>query len=235
MGFFKALDNFKTVKENAELARLDENSARAKEIRIAQAKREKNIALQEAIIATALGISQNLGNPIAAGIAAATGLIQIGIIQNTEIPEAKYGKKRVNGPSHEQGGMNVIDGSGKPVLNIEGGEGIIPGATVDANEHIIDAMLNNYGKPLSMDWLYKNTTANLSGFSASSTSTVVNNNTVNNQTSSTGDGTKELTNSLKRMEQALYESNKRPVSFSMYELRKNQKEMDIIERNAGSF
>lgn len=236
LGFFRAFDNFKTVRENAELARLDENSARAKEIRIAQAKREKNLALQEAIIATALGVAQNLGNPIAAGVAAATGLLQIATIQNTEIPEAKYGIKRIPGNKHSNGGMDVIDPkTGRAVLNIEKDEALIPGATVDANEPLIDAMLNNYGKPIGIDWLYKNLSASIKGFTSNSTSTIVNNNTVNNQTSNSSDGIKELSNSIKRMEQSILQSNKGPINLSMYELRKKQKEIDIIERNAGTF
>jgi TP901 family phage tail tape measure protein len=234
-GLFVAFDNFKRVKENAEIARLGENSEAAKRIRIEQAKREKKLALAEIAIKTAMNVVAQFPNYLMMALAASTGIAQAAAVSSTPIPEAKYGKKRVQGPSHSQGGMNVIDGSGRPVLNIEGGEGIIPGATVDANEHIIDAMLSNYGKPLSMDWLYKNSTANVRGFSANSSSNVINNTTVNNQSSSTGDGMKELTNSVKRMEQALNNNNSKPVTLGLYDLRKKQKEMDIIERNAGSF
>lgn len=235
-GFFVAFDNLKRVKENQEIARLGENSEAAKRIRIEQAKREKKLALTDIAIKTAVNIVSQWPNPLMMALAAATGVAQAAAVTNAPIPEAKYGKKRVPGPSHAQGGMDVIDNrTGKPVLNMEGNETILPGATTDVNEPIIDALLNNYGKPLSMDWLYKNTTANVKGFTTSNTTTVVNNTTNNNQTSSTVDGMKELTNSVKSMEKAIRENNNRPIYFSMYELKRKQKEIDIIERNAGSF
>lgn len=227
---FKAFDNFKTIKENAEIARLGENSERAKQIRIDQAKREKNLARQEAIIAMALGIAQNLGNPIAAVAAGITGALQIATIEATEIPEAKYGVKRVVGPSHEQGGINAIDKNGKPVLNFEGDESIIPGATTDANEPVIDALLGSYGKPISMDWLYKNTTANVKGFSKSETS-VTENKTTNNYNSSDTKGMHALIESNLRIERALMQNKE--VAISLYQLRKAQDEVSVLERSAG--
>ena len=77
--------------------------------------------------------------------------------------------------------MNVVNNkTGKTVLNMEGEETILPGATTDANEALVDALLNNYCKTIGSDWIYRNTTANIKGFEASvinssNTSTVINN------------------------------------------------------------
>jgi len=48
--------------------------------------------------------------------------------------------------------MNVVNNkTGKTVLNMEGEETILPGATTDANEALVDALLNNYCKTIGSD------------------------------------------------------------------------------------
>jgi hypothetical protein len=81
-----------------------------------QAKLEKANAIFEATIATAVAITQNLKNPILAGIAAAAGLIQIGIIAAQPIPKFKRGGM-VGGQSHEAGGTLIEAERGEFVVN----------------------------------------------------------------------------------------------------------------------
>ena len=84
--------------------------------RTKQAKLEKANAIFEATIATAVAITQNLKNPILAGIAAAAGLVQIGIIAAQPIPKFKRGGM-VGGQSHEAGGTLIEAERGEFVVN----------------------------------------------------------------------------------------------------------------------
>jgi hypothetical protein len=84
--------------------------------RTKQAKLEKVNAIFEATIATAVAVTQNLKNPILAGIAAAAGLVQIGIIAAQPIPKFKRGGM-VGGQSHEAGGTLIEAERGEFVVN----------------------------------------------------------------------------------------------------------------------
>lgn len=81
-----------------------------------QAKLEKVNAIFEATIATAVAVTQNLKNPILAGIAAAAGLVQIGIIAAQPVPKFKRGGM-VGGRSHEAGGTLIEAERGEFVVN----------------------------------------------------------------------------------------------------------------------
>jgi hypothetical protein len=84
--------------------------------RTKQAKLEKANAIFEATIATAVAITQNLKNPILAGIAAAAGLVQIGIIAAQPIPKFKRGGM-IGGKSHEAGGTLIEAERGEFIVN----------------------------------------------------------------------------------------------------------------------
>ena len=84
--------------------------------RTKQAKLEKVNAIFEATIATAVAVTQNLKNPILAGIAAAAGLVQIGIIAAQPVPKFKRGGI-VGGKSHEAGGTLIEAERGEFVVN----------------------------------------------------------------------------------------------------------------------
>lgn len=56
-----------------------------------KAKRDKETALFNAIISTAQAIVQSLPNYILAGLAAATGAVQVGVIASTKVPEYEKG------------------------------------------------------------------------------------------------------------------------------------------------
>lgn len=56
-----------------------------------KAKRDKETALFNAIISTAQAIVQSLPNYILAGLAAATGAVQVGVIASTDVPEYAKG------------------------------------------------------------------------------------------------------------------------------------------------
>ena len=84
--------------------------------RTKQAKLEKVNAIFEATIATAVAVTQNLKNPILAGIAAAAGLVQIGIIAAQPIPKFKRGGM-VGGRSHDAGGTLIEAERGEFVVN----------------------------------------------------------------------------------------------------------------------
>jgi len=124
--------------DNAELKeKIDAKyqAERQKAERIAAQKR-KEIAIKEAIIGIALSIIKALPNPIAAGLAAVLGAIQLAVISGTEF--AKGGpldmvlsmyanggripdKGMITGKRHSQGGVKTLYG-GYPV-EVEGGEG----------------------------------------------------------------------------------------------------------------
>jgi hypothetical protein len=232
---FTAYDKLKRVAEQAEIDRLGATSARAREIRIVQAKREKGLALAGAIIATAKGIAENLGNPLLAVAAGVMGGLQVATIAKTPIPEMRKGGI-LKGASHESPsrGINIMDDNGKIQARAEGGEALIAKATYEANKPLIDAMMNNYGKSISMDWLYKNTSANVSGFSKEKSSTN-NSTTINNNYDS--NSTDVLLMSMNKNLEKLIQINKsnaeKDVTISNYTLKKKNEELKLLENLSG--
>lgn len=136
------------------VAQMDANmDKRQQEINDQQAKRTKAAALFSAIINGALGITKiwaQYGDvPYYAAIltaieAAAVG-VQIAAISQQDTPKGRKGLV-VQGSSHEQGGIDMIDrGTGKPVANIEGGEPVLvlSKSTYGNNRGLIDTLLYN--------------------------------------------------------------------------------------------
>jgi len=94
-----------------------------------QAKAEKAAAIFSAIVGTAAAVAK-AGNPVLAAIAAAAGIIQIGIITATPIPKFKKGGP-VGGKSHEAGGT---------LIEAEKGEYVVNKSSVARHRQALDAM-----------------------------------------------------------------------------------------------
>lgn len=227
LGVFGAIDNYKRIAENEELSRLEEGSARRQEILLEQAKRAKKMALAMATIDMFSAIAK--ANPVVplmvmAGI---QGGIQIASIAASPLPTAAKGIKRIPGPSHSQGGLNVVDNqTGQPVLNVEGNESIIPKATTSANSALIDNMLSNYGKPVAFDWLYKNNKGNISNATSSKTLT-------KEITHSKNENHEELIALNKQILAALNKQSDKTIKLGLYDIKQKNKQIEILERNAG--
>jgi hypothetical protein len=97
--------------------------------RTKQAKAEKAAAIFSAIVGTAAAVAK-AGNPVLAAIAAAAGIIQIGIITATPIPKFKKGGP-VGGKSHEAGGT---------LIEAEKGEYVVNKRSVSQHRKALDAM-----------------------------------------------------------------------------------------------
>lgn len=149
------------------IAQLDkESDARKREVAQRQAQRQKQIALAQAIMNAALGITQIWANygayPIVAAAltaieAAATGF-QIAAINNQEVPQGRKGLV-IDGPSHEQGGIDMVDTrTNKRIANIEGGEPVmvLSRNTYRNNRDVIDNLIynsqNRNGAPINPAW-----------------------------------------------------------------------------------
>lgn len=139
---------------------------RKRELSIRQAQRQKELAITQAVVNAALGITQIWANygayPIVAAAltaieAVATG-IQIAAISNQEIPQGRKGLV-VQGPSHEQGGIDMVDTrTNKRIANIEGGEPVmvLSRNTYRNNRDVIDNLIynsqNRNGAPINPAW-----------------------------------------------------------------------------------
>ena len=137
-----------------EIAKLDKESEKRKhEIDVKQFKRHQAIAYMQAIINAALGITQIWSTYaevpyVAAALTAieaiATG-IQIATIAKQEPPMAKKGLI-VSGPSHDEGGIGMVDNrTGQTLAEIEGGEPVmvLSKNTYGNNKALIDELIYN--------------------------------------------------------------------------------------------
>ncbi|HKR03469.1 MAG TPA: hypothetical protein VJY62_02455 [Bacteroidia bacterium] len=127
----------------------------------------KVLASAQALINTYLSATQayldglEAGGPygivlgaIAAAAAIAAGLANVAKINET--PVAEKGGFIAQGPSHAEGGIDVVDKKGKPIVNIEGGEaavfvdevttGIVSKTTTSKKLDIINDLIHNEGK-----------------------------------------------------------------------------------------
>jgi TP901 family phage tail tape measure protein len=141
-------------KYDQEMAKLDkEAAARKYDLELKQFKRQQSMAYTNAIMNAAQGITaiwaQWGAMPIVAGIltgiaAIATG-IQIATIASQKPPTARKGLV-IDGPSHEQGGINMVDNTtGQTLAEIEGGEPVmvLSKNTYGNNKGIIDQLIYN--------------------------------------------------------------------------------------------
>lgn len=116
---------------NDQVAVMDEELAQKQaELELKQAKREKAMAMFNAIINTALGISSALTMApplsfIMAGLTAALGAVQIAAIASEPLPEAARGALLV-GPSHAQGGIPIEAEGGEAIINKHSTKAFLP-------------------------------------------------------------------------------------------------------------
>jgi hypothetical protein len=140
------------------IGKIDEEfEKKQREIDIKQAKRNRAMRLLDAIVNTAAAVTRflSMGNvPMAIG-AGVLGGVQVARILGTKVPEARRGVKRLPGVGHDAAarGLDIVDNStGQTVMRAEGQEAIISRDSVDANEPIIDFMVNNPGRPLPVGY-----------------------------------------------------------------------------------
>jgi len=116
-----------------------DKQARAEKLRAWKA--EKSAALTQSFINTALAVTKALPNVFLAAIAGASGLAQSVVIATQKPPIFAKGGIIPNGPTHAQGGLNIVDRRNKLIANIEGGEPILSRSTYANNREIVDALL----------------------------------------------------------------------------------------------
>lgn len=153
-------------KYDAEIQIMNDNVA-AKE---AEAKRkafkaQQAFAIVQAVINTALAITSALNTqpfmpmgPIMAALAAVLGAVQISAISSQSMPQFAEGRKPVSnsvvtGPSHQQGGINLVTADGSVVGNMEGDEGIFSKKAYANNTEIINAIFDADGARVTLKGL----------------------------------------------------------------------------------
>lgn len=138
---------------DAEVAKLDEQAdARERDLKLKQWQRSKETDKSRAIINTLLAITKTLSeypwpvNAVFAALTAIEGYSKVKAIDSQTPPVMAQGDI-LPGPSHSEGGMDVIDKrTGKVVANVEGGEAVISKEVVKQNPTVIEALLQA-GKP----------------------------------------------------------------------------------------
>lgn len=116
-----------------------DRQARAEKLRAWKA--EKAAALSQSFINTALAVTKALPNVFLAAAAGAAGLLQSVTIAAQKPPIFAKGGIIPNGPSHAQGGLNVVDRRNRLIANIEGGEPILSRDTYANNREVVDALI----------------------------------------------------------------------------------------------
>jgi TP901 family phage tail tape measure protein len=123
---------------------------------------KKDMDTMAAIINTAVGATKAYaqGGTYGAALAAiivAAGAIQIATIQGQEYKEMEQGGFIVQGPSHKEGGLDVVDTRNRKVVaNIEGGEAaIVSKETTREKKDVIDDLIFNKGRNV----IFKNSSA----------------------------------------------------------------------------
>lgn len=106
-----------------------------KEIKRKEAEADKRKAIFDAVIATAVGIAQNIGTPFLIPIIAALGAAQIALIQAQPIPKFEKGGRvkdgLIHGKPHSAGGV---------LLEAEGNEFIVNKNSTSKHLDLIDAI-----------------------------------------------------------------------------------------------
>lgn len=132
-------------------------------LRRKQFKREKAAAIGQVGIDTALAISgtyAQYGNtPMAWALIALTVAamgMQIAAISSKKYQTLAKGGI-LDGPSHAQGGMSVLNGTGQKVMELEGKEAVLSKETVANNYDLVSALVNSSmnknGASISTDWV----------------------------------------------------------------------------------
>jgi hypothetical protein len=123
------LANFEGTEEQK--ARIQEKfAAKEKQLRIQAAQQERDAAIFNAIINTAVGISKAIPNPALIALAAITGALQIAAIKSAPLPRFEKGGK-VEGKSHRLGGT---------IIEAERDEFVVNKKAVRKHEPFIEAI-----------------------------------------------------------------------------------------------
>ncbi|SEM66619.1 hypothetical protein SAMN05192574_101396 [Mucilaginibacter gossypiicola] len=146
----------KNLTEQQRAAIEDKYAKQEAEVKRKQWEAEKQAAIVQAIINGALAMTK---------VAAQTGILsfafsplialetaaQIAVIASQKAPEFEDGGILPDGPSHSNGGINLVGPYGQIYGQIEGGEPVLSKKTYANNKGIIDALLNSGGAPLNYD------------------------------------------------------------------------------------
>ena len=168
---FDQLLNSKRISQtehDKRIAELDKkNEERKREIDIKQFKRRQAIAYVSAIINAAEGVTKIWATYgampyVAAALTAVQAIVtglEIATISKQKPPTGRKGLV-VQGPSHEAGGIDMVDkSSGSTLANIEGGEPVmvLSKNTYGNNKDVIDNLIYNSnhrnGAPIAPRWL----------------------------------------------------------------------------------
>lgn len=131
----------KNLTENQKKAINDKYDKQVKAEKLKAWKADKQASIIQSIINTALAVTKALPNPFAAAAAAAAGLAQTAIIVAQKPPVFGKGGFIPDGPSHAQGGLNIVDRRNRLIANIEGGEPILSRSTYENNRDVVDALI----------------------------------------------------------------------------------------------
>ncbi|MGJ1376436.1 phage tail tape measure protein [Sphingobacterium multivorum] len=104
-------------------------------------KADQKASIIQSIINTALAVTKVIPNPFAMAAAAAAGLAQTAVIVAQKPPQFAKGGFIPDGPSHAQGGLDIVDRRNKLIANIEGGEPILSRDTYANNKDVVDALI----------------------------------------------------------------------------------------------
>lgn len=124
---------------NREVAKNDKELAdKQHKIKVEEFKRQKALDVAKAIINTASAVVEVLPNYVLAAIVAATGLLEIGLIEAQKPPEYAVGGK-LQGPSHKEGGIPVYSKKNRrQIAEAEGDEMITKkSVSYDRNNYTI--------------------------------------------------------------------------------------------------
>lgn len=138
---------------------------REREIARKQFQRNKLISLAQAAINIAEAVTKSLTsqpfplNVILAAATGAAGYFQLREIAKSKPPEFAKGGVFLEGPSHREGGMPIINPrTGRKVAEIEGGEVILSRRTVSNNPGLVSNLLHSSmhrnGATLSPQWMH---------------------------------------------------------------------------------
>lgn len=125
----------------------DRYDAKVKQEKLRAWKADQEASAKQAIISGLLGAAKALPNYVLAALAMGTGIANAIAIRAEKPPVfAKKGALIPNGPSHENGGINLINNStGEQIAEMEGGEPImiLSKETARNNQALINELLYN--------------------------------------------------------------------------------------------
>lgn len=102
---------------------------------------DKEAARTQAIINGILAVIKVINNPIQAALTGAAVAAQLVVLESQQPPKFARGGFVPSGPSHQAGGIALINPDGRKVGEIEGGEPILSKETYHNNKQLIDTLL----------------------------------------------------------------------------------------------